>query len=102
MNKPSVEELLNRVGKRVFVDYYYDFKNLVVLNVDNSEVVLKIKEDFTLKSKNSRTAKAKKIFKEGLHIESLKLIINSDHPQVYGLKSRAKEILDNELSTKEI
>jgi len=97
-NTVQVEDLLNRVGKRIFVKYYEDFKELETKNVPNAVVVEKIQEDFTQKSKNSRTAKAKRIFVEGKQIEALKIIVESNHPSVHSFQGRANELLRKELN----
>lgn len=95
--KMEVEDLLNRVGKRIFVKYYDDFKELAMKDIPNVLVVEKIHENFTQKSKNSRTAKAKRIFVEGKQIEALKVIVESNHPSVRPIKKRATELLQQEL-----
>lgn len=92
-SKMEVEDLLNRVGKRIFVKYYDDFKELAMKDIPNVLVVEKIHENFTQKSKNSRTAKAKRIFVEGKQIEALKVIVESNHPSVLSIKKRATELL---------
>ncbi|NRD76599.1 hypothetical protein HPT25_03725 [Bacillus sp. BRMEA1] len=97
-NTVQVEDLLNRVGKGIFVKYYEDFKELETKNVPNAVVVEKIQENFTQKSKNSRTAKAKRIFAEGKQIEALKLIVESNHPSVQPIKQMANELLRKELN----
>ena len=94
----QVEDLLNRVGKRIFVKYYEDFKELESKNVPNAVVIERIQEDFTQKSKNSRTAKAKRIFVEGKQVEALKIIVESNHPSVHSIKARANELLQKELN----
>ena len=93
-----LEGLLNRVGKRVFLEYYFQFKSLSQPHVSNADIVDIIVENFTLKSKQSRTSKAKRIFNEGLHLNALALIIESQHPQIEMLKPKAKQILRNELN----
>ncbi|RIW34026.1 hypothetical protein D3H55_10545 [Bacillus salacetis] len=97
MPKPvEVSELLNRVGKKIFIEYYFDFKQLRDTYTSNADVVNRINESFTLKSKNSRTAKAKRIFMEGLEIEALRIIVNSSHPSVDSVREQAKDILAKE------
>ena len=97
-NTVQVDDLLNRVGKRIFVKYYNDFKELATKNTPNIKVVGKINENFTQKSKNSRTAKAKRIFLEGKQIDALKIIVESTHPSVRPIKERATELLQKELN----
>lgn len=97
MSNDYLQGLLNRVGMRVFVQYYYDFKKLNESSASNLDVANGINENFTLKSKLSRTSKAKRIFKEGLEIEALRIILESDNSQVEPIKVKAKDILDKEL-----
>ena len=101
-NKMQLEDLLNRVGKRTFVEYYDDFKELTTKNVPNAKVVEKIRDDFTEKSKNSRTAKAKRIFVEGKQIEALKIIVESTHPSVRPIINQANALLNKELNKKKL
>lgn len=98
----QVEDLLNRVGKGIFVKYYEDFKELITKNTPNATVVEKIQENYTQKSKNSRTAKAKRIFVEGKQIEALKIIVESNHPSVLPIQGRANELLRKELNQENI
>lgn len=97
-NTVQVEDLLNRVGKRIFVKYYEGFKELETKKVPNAVVVEKIQENFTQKSKSSRTAKAKRIFAEGKQIKALKLIVESNHPSVQPIKEEANKLLRKELN----
>ena len=97
-NTMHVEDLLNRVGKGIFIKYYEDFKELETKDIPNSVVIEKIQEDFTQKSKNSITAKAKRIFVEGKQVEALKIIVESNHPSVQSIKERANELLQKEKS----
>ena len=63
---------LNYIGSAVLVKYYYDFKFL-----DAEECVEKIEEPYTIKSKRSRTSKARQMFREGRNIEALECIAAS-------------------------
>lgn len=83
-------EILNKIGKSTFIEHYYDFKHDLTPADD-------LPEDFTTNSKRSRTSKARKIFREGLHLEALQIIINSNRldPKIV---NRAKEIYEKEIS----
>lgn len=94
----QVEELLNRVGKKIFVKYYSEFRELAIHNVPNAVVVEKMSEAFTDKSKSSRTSKAKRIFVEGKQIEALRLIVESSHPSVRPLVGQASVFLQEEIN----
>jgi len=86
-----VVDLLNRVGKEVFIKYYNNFKIK-----SNQECIRAITEPFTDKSKASRTSKAKRIFRENLHGQALKLIVESGRLD-RAVISRAREIMNKEL-----
>lgn len=83
--------MLNCVGKAVFVKYYYDFKTK-----SNQECIKAISEPYTAKSKATRTSKAKRIFRENMHGEALRIIIESNRIDE-AVKKRAKEIMDEDL-----
>jgi hypothetical protein len=59
----------------IFVEYYNEFKNE---SNTNKEVVEKLPQKYTLKSRRSRTSHARWIFQNGLHIEALRIITSSD------------------------
>jgi hypothetical protein len=82
---------------RIFVQYYYNFKKLNQSATSNQDVASILDENFTHKSKISRTSKAKRIFREGLEIDALNIILESDNPQVEPLKDSARKILNKEL-----
>ena len=83
-------EILNKIGKSTFVEHYYDFKNDLTPADD-------LPENFTTNSKRSRTSKARKIFREGLNLEALEIIINSNRLDPKIINS-AKEIYEKEIS----
>jgi len=72
-----LERLLNRVGKRVFIDHYSDFQSCTL---SAGEVVALLPQEFTLKSRWSRTSKARRIFREGLAEHALRLTFAQDMP----------------------
>ena len=69
MSNSNLDRLLNSVGKRIFVDYYLDFKKL-----PNQEMIDRLPQQYTLKSRRSRTNHARRIFREGLEIEALSIV----------------------------
>lgn len=97
MEEKYLENILNRVGKKTFIKYYYDFKNLNNLGESDKIVVEKIQEDYTLKSKKSRTSKAKRIFREGLEINALETIINSPKVDVCIIEKAKKILLEEQI-----
>lgn len=90
-NDESVETLLNKIGKKIFVDYYYSFKE-----DNNPEEQLPSGEDgFTLNSRRSRSSSARKIFRERLEIDALENIIESFRLDEVTL-TKARKILSQE------
>ncbi|MCP8968454.1 hypothetical protein [Ectobacillus ponti] len=89
MSDTDVYELLNRVGKRFFIEHYYDLKALYEGDGKRSSLVEGLIEDITEKSKYTRVTKAKRIFREGLEREALQIILSSRHPRVQELQSLA-------------
>ncbi len=66
--------LLQSVGKRTFVRHYREFGDLSLTNQKVSEM---LPSEFTEKSRISRTAHARRIFRDGLQHEALEFICNS-------------------------
>lgn len=91
----SLETLLNKIGKKIFVDYYYVFKE----DINPEE---RLSDNFTLNSRRSRSSSARKIFKNGMEIAALNNIIQSFRLDEDTLDN-AKIILKNEIgNTSEI
>ena len=86
----GLERLLNRVGKRVFVEHFEDFRTT---RLSPAEVVALLPQEFTLKSRWSRTSKARRIFREGLAAEALRLIAASDRVDP-AIARRAQHLLE--------
>ncbi len=82
--------ILNSVGKSTFVKYYHSFKNK-----SREECIMQFEEDFTDKAKHTRTGHAQRIFREDMHIEALKIIVDSARVDEETRK-KAKEILAEE------
>ena len=81
---------LNSVGKSTFIKYYYNFKNN-----SREACIMQFEEPFTDKAKLTRTGHAQRIFREGMNIEALKIIVDSVRVDDE-MRKRAKEILDEE------
>jgi len=88
----DLDSMLNKIGKRIFVDYYNIFKT-----DDNPEDKL-IDEEFTLNSRRSRSSSARRIFRDGLHLAALKNIIQSPKIDEETLV-KAKDLLAAETGT---
>ena len=83
----ELDRLLNSVGKKVFVRYYAWFADQ---RIADSEVVEMLPHIYTLKSRRSRTSKARRIFRDGRHREALERIANSERtePEATALAAR--------------
>ena len=75
----DVNRMLNSVGKKVFVDYYYEFKDL---KMDKDVLAQKLLDENPNARKLSgqfvRINFARKIFSNNLQKEALNIIINSN------------------------
>ncbi len=70
-DEAALADLLKRIGKRVFVQYYEAFRQ------ENIPNTIFNGENFTEKSKNSRKSKARKIFKNGWDRRALQMVVDS-------------------------
>ncbi len=61
MQHQQLARLLNSIGKATFVHHFADF------SLSHQEVVGLLPEEYTLKARHTRTSKARRIFREGLH-----------------------------------
>lgn len=93
----NLQELFKSVGKQIFVKYYYYFKDSQ--NYTVADVAKIISEDYTEKSKRSRTGHARMIFNNGWNIEALKIILSSNVP--LPVINECKKILEAELNLKQ-
>jgi serine/threonine protein kinase len=82
--------LIDSIGKNIFITYYAQFADRTLSNKD---VVDLLPAEYTLKSRKSRTAHARRIFREGLEREALELISHSDNVG-FEVASEADELLD--------
>lgn len=89
----SLETLLNKIGKRVFIEYYEVFKA-----DENAEQILEERCGFSIASCRSRSSSARSIFKNAMQIEALSSIADSSRvePEV---ACRAKDLLEMELGS---
>ena len=86
----STMDILNKIGKSTFIEHYYEFKNSLIQPDD-------LPENFTLNSKRSRTSKARKIFRDGLQLDALQIIINSGRLE-QDVIDKAKQIYEKEIA----
>lgn len=71
----ELDRLLNRVGKRIFAEYYALFADP---RIADAEIVERLPHEYTLKSRRSRTSKARRIVREGRAGEALRRIAESE------------------------
>lgn len=74
MDENELNDLLGKIGKRVFVQYFREFGNPAITN---QEMIALLPNEFTLTSRKSRTAKSRRIFREGLEERALSIVANS-------------------------
>ena len=86
----NIKKALNDVGAKVFVDFFELFNS----TLENYEVVEKLPESYTEKSRNSRTSKARTIIKEGYTLEALEYILNSKR-MGFETQEKVKKIKNN-------
>jgi hypothetical protein len=100
MKKTDVGEVLNSIGKRTFIKYYENFKDSDISNQEMIDTLGLDPKDFSPFAKASKTSKSRKIFREGLEIEALLIIIDSraDLESV----EKARKLLDMELENKDL
>lgn len=75
MRQTDVNGLLNKIGKRIFVQFYHEFRDL---SISNQDVISMLPAEFTFKSRTSRTSKSRRLFREHLDHEALSIIASSD------------------------
>lgn len=75
MNETELNNLLGKIAKRIFVQYFREFGNP---SISNQEVIALLPHEYTFKSRTSRTSKSRRIFREGLEEVALSIIASSD------------------------
>jgi len=93
-NENEVLEALNAIGKKVFVEYYYVFK-------EDESPEEKLPQEYTLNSRRSRSSKARRLFKDEKNIDALTIIIESNRIEDE-VREKAIEILKSELGNEEV
>jgi len=74
VSNTDLTRLINSIGKSTFVRYYEQFADT---SLSNQDVVAVLPQEYPLKSRNSRTAKARRIIREGLEKEALEIIAHA-------------------------
>ena len=63
MDETELYNLLGKIGKRIFVQYFREFGDS---DISNQEMIAMLPNEYTFKSRTSRTSKSRRIFREGL------------------------------------
>jgi len=74
MPPTNLTRLLASIGKDAFVRHFELFRDL---HTPNEEIVAKLPPEYTLKSRQSRVSKARRIIREGLSRDALEIIAAS-------------------------
>ena len=75
MDEAELDNLLGKIGKRIFVEYFREFGNS---SISNQEMIALLPNEYTFKSRTSRTSKSRRIFREGLEEQALSIIAASN------------------------
>jgi hypothetical protein len=75
MPNTDLVRLINSIGKSTFVRYYHAFADA---SLSNQDVVAMLPQEQSLKARNTRTSKARRIFREGLEEDALELICHAE------------------------
>ena len=92
----NVKSALEAVGKAVFVDFYYDFKNANMSFEELSDKLYTENPNSRSKQQRFRIPRARHIFQLGKEIDALKIIIDSNKLPAR-VVNKAKHILAEEL-----
>lgn len=93
----TIEETLKAVGKTVFVEFYYDFKDTSISTDVLAQKLYQNNPRAKSTNQNFRIARARHIFKTGQNLVVLKNIIDSDRVEST-VRQKAKTILERELA----
>lgn len=93
----DLQSNLKAVGKKVFVDFYYDFKNPYLTDEELSEKLYTNNPLSISSRQNFRIPRARHIFETNQQIEALQLIIQSKKLAADTI-DKAKNILEDEIS----
>lgn len=91
----SVEAALQKIGKAVFVTYYYDFANKRLSEKEIGNKIYRTNPNAKTPDQSFRVPRARYIFDNNLQCEALRLVINSERvdPKI---REKAEKILKNE------
>lgn len=93
----SLNDTLGAIGKAVFVNYYYDFKNTDITTEELSTKLAQTNPGSRSARQGFRIPRARHIFEENQQLDALRIIIDSARVES-SARDRAREILLNEMS----
>lgn len=91
----EIGDLLKAVGKAIFIDFYYDFKDTSITTRKLAEKIFKNSPRAKSDNQNFRIARARRIFEEEQEVAALENIINSLRVDA-NTRNRAQIILESE------
>ena len=91
----DVKSTLGKIGKSVFVNFYYDFKDNSKTNEELTEILYKNNSNSNSKNQNFRITRARKLFSERKNLEALDIICHSNGV-ADEIKEKALQILHDE------
>lgn len=100
MKRTDVGTLLNSIGKKTFIKYYEAFKDMDISHQEMIDRLALDPQKFTFTSMGNKTSSARRIFREGLEVEALQIILGSKAD--IGTVEKARMLLDKELKNKDM
>ena len=94
----DLNKTLAAVGKAVFVNFYYDFKDFSISKDELAKKILSENPGSKSDSQNFRIPRARHIFESGQEKEALRIIIESKRVDKKAIE-KAKNILVKEIIT---
>lgn len=94
----DLNKTLAAVGKAVFVNFYYDFKDFSVSNNELANKIYSENPSSKSTSQNFRIPRARHIFELGQEKDALRIIIDSKRVDIQAIE-KAKKILAKETMT---
>ena len=91
----DVKSTLGKIGKSVFVNFYYDFKDNSKTNEELTEILYKNNSNSNSRNQNFRIKRARKLFSERKNLEALDIICHSNGV-ADEIKEKALQILHDE------
>jgi len=92
MSTTDLNRLIASIGMSTFVKYYDQFRNA---NISDQDMLDKLPQEYTLKSRRTRVSKARRIFRERLELEALNAIRGASRVDEETRK-QASEILNRQ------